>query len=311
MPAAILSEGLLAVTGATGWVGRTALHELHGLLGEDAFRRRVRAFATRAGELPGLAPGSAPIPVRPLPELPELPDLVAIFHTAFLTRDRIAAFGWSSYVEVNRSITTLIASTLECSPGARVVVISSGAAAAFDGVVASTADLARDPYGVLKREEERYLGECAPSLILRAYALTGHYMREPRRFALGDFLLSARAGQPIMIRAPMPVVRAYGHAGNIASFGWNWLLGGASAPLQAIDAVTLRIDLESLARRITALFRLPPPLSGVDPDATGQSYGADPAPFLNRLAVAGIESLSLDAQILDTASGLGVPLPSR
>jgi nucleoside-diphosphate-sugar epimerase len=293
------TEGALVITGATGWVGRTAVEVLHRLLPQPLFAERVRLFASRAGAL-SVAGGHYPVhPLQSLPELAAAEPLAAVLHTAFLTRDRLVSVGQEAYVATNRWITQQVAQALLLAPSARAVVISSGAAAADPSL------LEHDPYGVLKREEERLLADLVPSLILRIYALSGRFIRDPKRFALGDFLLMALRHEPIRIQAPMPVLRSYGHAGDITALAWRWLLASDIAPFPSLlAAVSFNSDLLSLAQRITELYQLPPVQSSIDAHALPNRYIADPQSFLAALAHYGMIPTSLDHQLHDTAAGL-------
>jgi len=306
----VLGNGILVVTGATGWFGRTALHELQRLLGPEAFSRRVRAFASRSRSIAstGFVDGlERAIPIAPLAELPDLAKhepIEALLHTAFLTREHVEHVGVEAYISVNRDITDLVRRSLEATPSARAVVISSGAAAALDAVSCFEDHLHADPYGVLKGEEERQLGDIENTLVLRAYAVSGRFMRDPRNFALGDFLLRALDGLPIEIKAPMPVIRGYGHAGDMVNFAFRWLWSEQLPPARPIAAVSQEVELLELASLISFLYNLPPLSSVIDPKLSPNRYTADSVTYLNMLHELEIVPLSMEKQISDTASGL-------
>jgi nucleoside-diphosphate-sugar epimerase len=306
-------RGVIVITGATGWVGRTAIRELQRLLPAPLFAERVRLFASRPGGLtlePWPETGEVTLPVYPLSSLVELAaagPIDAVLHTAFLTRDRLAAVGQELYVATNRWITAQVAESLVLAPAARAVVISSGAAAAYDHHAAASEHLVDDPYGVLKLEEEAILAGVASTLVLRIYALSGRFVRDPLRFALGDFLLSALQGEPIRLRSPIPVLRSYGHAANITALAWHWLMGGEVSSGLPLAAVSLSVDLLTLAQAISSLYGLPLVESAVDHQAPPNSYLADPGPFLAALAHHGITPTPLEEQLRDTAAGLQLP----
>jgi nucleoside-diphosphate-sugar epimerase len=308
----VLGNGNLVVTGATGWFGRTALHELQRLLGPEAFLRRVRPFASRSRTIAstGFVDGvERPIAVAPLAELPELAagePIEALLHTAFLTREYVERVGVDAYISVNRSITDLVCRSLEASPSARAVLISSGAAAVLDGVACLEEHLHADPYGVLKSEEERRLSEIAQTLVLRAFAVSGRFMRDPEQFALGDFLLRALGGLPIVIKAPMPVFRGYGHAGDMVNLAFRWLWSEHVAPDYPIAAVSQEVELLALASLISSLYDLTSASSYIDTSLSPNRYTADPTPYINMLQALSIVPHSLKEQILDTASGLRI-----
>lgn len=305
-----LGNGMFYVTGATGWFGRTALHELQRLLGPVTFSSRVRAFSSRSRTISstGFADGVVrPITVAPLADLPELASrepIEALLHTAFVTREHVERVGLEAYISVNRGITDLVYRSLEASSSARAVVISSGAAAALDAVSCFEEHIHADPYGVLKSEEERRLGEFENTLLLRAYAVSGRFMRDPGNFALGNFLLRALDGLPIVIKAPMPVIRGYGHAGDMINLALRWLWSDRLPPAHAISAVSQEFKLLELASLISSLYDLPPILSVIDPSLSANRYTSDPFTYLKMLDELGIVPLSMENQIFDTAFGL-------
>ena len=303
-------DGILVITGATGWVGRTAAHELQRLLSPDQFLRRVRLFASRTGSIlssgyTDVSPFLIPVfPLKELADLASLEPLNAVLHTAFLTRDRVKKVGQDVYVATNRWITSQVASALTAAPDARAVVISSGAAAVHDHD--SGRDLVADPYGVLKWEEEQMLSGLLPtSLVLRLYALSGQFIREPSRFALGDFLLKAMCKESIRLDSTNPVLRSYANAGDITAFAWRWLLNGnvknSSKVLAATSCTTNLFDLASL---ITRLYDLPPMQSNMDPAAAPNSYTADAEPFLLAMHDYDLVPMSIEQQVIDTFNGL-------
>ena len=301
----------MAITGATGWVGKTALHELQRLLAPDVFRQQVLAYASKPGLLSTTAYGhdqAFDYPVHPLAELPEhakQEPFGYLFHGAFFPRSGLDAVGVDAYIAINREITGLVCKAIVHSPGVRVVNISSGAAAAFDHTVPATEDqIAANPYGALKYEEEVRIRELTASLILRIYTLSGRFMTNPEIYALGDFLLKARDNSQIILKARNRVVRGFGHAGNITASAWAWL-AGSHPPLEApLATVSEETDLTSLAQRVSRLFSLPEPVSSVDPALTANVYSSDPSPFLDFLSTYGLSPLTLDEQITDTAAGL-------
>jgi nucleoside-diphosphate-sugar epimerase len=301
----------LAVTGATGWVGKSALHELQLLLNPGQFRLQVKAYASKPGSLRTTAYGQDQqfdYPVYPLAELPQhavKEPLGGIFHAAFFPRSGLEVVGVESYISINREITRLVCEAITHSAGVRVVNISSGAAASFDGVISGYGDkMLANPYGALKHEEERRIRELTPSLILRIYSLTGRFMTNPEIYALGDFLLKARDQQQIILKSRNRVVRGFGHAANICASAWAWA-NSNHPPLESpLATVSDETDLNELARKVSNLFHLPEPVSSLDSALTANIYSTDSAPFLGFLADYGLSASTMDEQIIDTATGL-------
>ncbi len=312
MSESLETSGLIVITGATGWVGRTAMHELQRILSPEIFLRKVRAFASRECSMQSTAyeePNSILIPVYSLDKLTELADSNSIqvfFHSAFLTRDKLLEVGFDKYVAINRWITKQFATAVDLSPKSRAVVISSGAAAAIDVGDLSLSELCKeDPYAFLKKEEEVVISETVASLVLRIYALSGRFMRKPERFALGDFLLMALRGEAIRINSVCPVFRSYGNASDITSFAWNWLLREQKqSTISPMAAVNIEIDLLSLARKITTLYGLPAVQHSCEIGSLPDYYVADSGNFLSAMSKYELPLKSLEEQLLDTAEGL-------
>ena len=294
-------SGSIVVTGASGWVGRSVLDQLTQLLTQEDFQTRVRAFSSRAGFI-HLIDGQS-IATQPLSVLPALADQERcsfLLHAAFLTPDRCVAIGHETYTAINRSITKLVESAISASPSVRVVHFSSGAAA-FAESNQALSSAATQLYGALKLEEERSLQSIASTLILRIYALSGRHMREPRRYALGDFIGQALLGKPILIQSIRPVVRGYVHADCLAELAIRWLLSGLAAPHKALNAVTHEVNLIDLASCVAEVFgglgvRVP------DQSAHNPSiYIGNPEICLAMIKILGISVPSLKDQIRDTA----------
>lgn len=257
-------DGSIVVTGATGWVGLSAIDELHQMLDPEEFNSRVKAFASRQSRL--LLRSGTSLLVQPLDVLPELAaqeHISAILHTAFLTPDRLQELGTNKYVSVNRQITGFVVKALELSPSTRAVNISSGAAAIFENYLTgednSCLSDAQKLYGRLKLEEESALSSRACTLILRIYSLSGRWMRNHHMYALGQFLVQARAGDRILVKARHPVIRGFGNASDITRLALTWLLGTQEAPSIPVPACNVTLELVELASIISELYGLPAP----------------------------------------------------
>jgi nucleoside-diphosphate-sugar epimerase len=299
-------RGAIVVTGATGWVGRTLLGYLANALPSQEFDRRVVAFGSKTCSLSLSSRKEIPIhSLALLPAFAEQQTIDSLFHAAFLTPDRVIGVGIKRYCEINNLITRIVYDALLLRPTTRLVLFSSGAAPLV--ALADLHTVKPSPlhsYGLLKLQEEILLSSLSPTLVLRIYGLTGRYIRQPNRYALGDFLCSAIRNESIVINSPVKVVRSYVAALDLASFAWAWLQSSDPPHATPIDAVTETLDLLSLAETITTMYGLPSVKHKIDPYAMPDCYMASPQPFLCELQRYGLAPAPLEQQIRDTFSGL-------
>lgn len=298
-------SGPIVVTGATGWVGRTVVDQLAKLLPQQEFRSRLRAFSSRSGVLEYVHGMS--IPTMPLSELPGLVNqegCSSFLHAAFLTPDRCAKIGIETYTKINRSITDTIVMAVKASPSARVVDFSSGAAAYAETNQAMSSP-ASHRYGALKLEEEHRLQDAGTTLVLRIYALTGRFIRNPASYALGEFLLCALQNKQICVRSSVPIIRGYVNAADAVHCAIRWIFSN-DTQIEAIAAVSDILALSNLAHLVSSIYNLPPP---VVPELDGgrpSSYSFSPNHFGTLASTFGITPLPIKSQIVDTALGLKV-----
>ena len=79
-------------------------------------------------------------------------NITHIFHTAFLTKEKIHKFGLSEYIKINSRIIDTVENLIIKNPDSRVVLTSSGAALPF----LNTTEIKKtneNVYGILKAKE--------------------------------------------------------------------------------------------------------------------------------------------------------------
>jgi UDP-glucuronate decarboxylase len=288
------------LTGASGWFGRTALWQYEQLHGPEALRRDVVACASIA-KLIDIGSDYGPVAAVGLEALDTLGEASGLIHLAFLTRDRIAAFGVERYIRENRAITARVADFIRRNPGIPILTTSSGAAAVFDyGEV----DLTSNPYATLKQEEEalwRRSGAERLAVVFRVYAAAGRFIKDPKVFALSDFLCRALAGQRIEIRSERPVIRSYVHVGTMMRLFWAMLEHPDGPGFRQVDAAMQTVSLVELAEAISRLWGLPEPVVRINPSLPADDYHADSSLFLQLLQEYAIEPPGLAEQLQETA----------
>jgi nucleoside-diphosphate-sugar epimerase len=296
-------QGRIVVTGASGWVGRTVLDMLTQLLDKTNAKQQLRAYGSQKGTIKLMS--GEEVSIESLTELPLLganEPISFIFHCAFLTPDHYASLGHNDYNKINREISNSVAHAIETCPSPpRVVAFSSGAATLFEKQGGQTLSRAIKLYGQLKSEEENRLRSLAHTLVLRIYALSGRYIRNPRRYALGDFIYHAHHGKRIEFKSKRPVIRGYAHADTIVALAIQWLLSKTEAPSQPISTISHIIELRELANLICQIYDQPAPAAEAFCDFNADYYADTSSPFLGLLDKYGIIPSSLEEQISDTS----------
>ena len=293
------------ITGAGGWIGRAVLTLLHEALGPDAFALRVLAYASHARR--EILPGGVVVEMQPLAALTALPTGPCIvLHLAFLTRDKVAVMGHESYVTSNRAITAMLARAMERLRPEAMFVASSGAVYRADRSVEH--DLAANPYGALKVEDERQFAALGASFgtrvtIARIFNLAGPFMNKLQSYALGSILSDIAAKRPVTLRARHPVLRSYCDVCDVAALALALLLAPTKPVILFDTAGAEVIEVGALATR--ALAVLGAKKLGVerqfDPALPADRYVGDGAAQAFLAKQYGLEPYSLDQQIMRTA----------
>ncbi|WP_449385577.1 NAD-dependent epimerase/dehydratase family protein [Cellulomonas soli] len=297
------SDDQIAVTGATGWFGATALDLLYDALGPQA-PERVRAYASRSRVLT-VADGRT-VDVRPLAELADqAPAPTILLHFAFLTRDKVAEVGLDAYVRRNVAISASVLDAVAAHRPRGVVVASSGAV--YGAGPRLVADVDGDPYGALKRIDElAFAAACsevgATCVVPRVFSVAGARMTKPEKYALGSLIGMARAGEPLRVRATLPVVRSYCGVDEVVALS---LWAGAQGRPLVFDSGGAPVEVGELAGVVAAVHgRDDEPVRDWDPDATPDRYVGDPSAMTALADAAGLQLRSLPALVRETARWL-------
>ena len=298
------------LTGATGWVGRNFLHELQKIIPSNIFNEKVMAFGSKSVQIYSTAyKNKIIIPIYPLSEIKKILNKKRNFfviHCAFLTREKISIYGINDYIEINKNILKNLEYVLNICDTKRSVLISSGAAESIEKKEINNIELKKDPYGILKFQEEQTFQRLSNCLIMRIYGLTGKFIRDPNIFAFGNFLLSAKKKESIIIKSKSDVIRSYGYGNDIAKASIYWLLKENNYPTKLINAATHTANLIDLAKLISDIFDLPEVIYNIDKNLKKNIYVCENIEFRNFLKHFNIEPSSMEKQIIKTYNSLNL-----
>lgn len=297
-------EERIAVTGATGWLGRVTLDLLRDALGPAAFGQRVSAYASRARAVDG-------IEVRALAELAQAdPGPDVILHFAFVTREHAGERGLDAYVAANMAISLEVLRALERGGVGGFFYTSSGAV--YDAGRLET-DLRANPYGALKHLDELAFAQACRAAssgcaIARVFNISGPHMAKPRLFALGDLVLCALAGEPLVVKARHPVRRSFVAAADVAALGLSLALAGEDALFDTAGERVVELgELADLVRdEIAATL---PVHRDYDPSGPAHEYVGRAGEMAGLARRHGLPLAPLEQQIRDTAAGLNSVQP--
>lgn len=295
LAAQVLGEDRILITGASGWLGRTALDLLAPLdLSTLALASRAKIIRVDDREIECCRWDEQAVTAF-------APTVV--LDCAFLTRDRVADMPLDEYVTLNRTLTEHLVYATQLPSVRLALTVSSGAAVhPHDALHGPIED---NPYGYLKREAEYRLQEAttqsgAVPVVLRAWSISGAHVQKPQGYALGSMIQDAAAGA-IRITAHHQVFRRYVLAEELVALG---LAEGGVGPA-TIDSGGELVEMGELASRVTATVRPDAAISRGEVDAHNPDrYHSDGQDWEQRCQRWGLASASLDRQIEITARGV-------
>jgi nucleoside-diphosphate-sugar epimerase len=285
----------VAITGASGWVGRAIAHA-------------VAAAMPRAGDLQLRLFGSADRRIEiahgsfPLEALASAASLDAgrewlVVHLAVAGADR------EPDPDRRRILNDgFLQGAFRLAEGAQVrrfVSASSGAVHQTSGSPEQQA------YAALKRDHEALARDWAartatPLLLPRIFNLGGPYMNHAQRYALGDMILAARAGGPIRIAATRPVMRSYVHVLEFAEVVLDQALAEADEVLFE-TAGTEIVEMADLALAVVRTLGVDVDIQRPPMSSGGENrYLGDGRDYRAALAAMGAQPIGLAEIIRDT-----------
>ncbi|EHB49734.1 NAD-dependent epimerase/dehydratase [Mycolicibacterium rhodesiae JS60] len=292
---ALSDDDRILITGATGWLGRTAVDLLAPLglptLTLASWARKIRV-------------GACEIDCRAWDEREVAAfEPTVVIDCAFLTRGWATRMPLTEYVETNRILTERLIYATHLPSVRLALTVSSGAAVhphdAMDGAIGD------NPYGYLKREAEHRLADAAASsgavpIVVRAWSISGAHVQKPKAYALGSMIEDAHEGA-IRITSHHKVFRRYVLAEELLALG----IAEGGVGCATIDSGGELVEMAELASRIAAVVRPDAKITrgNVDPHKEDR-YHSDGQDWEKRCQKWGLVGESLDRQIEITARGV-------
>ena len=278
------------VLGPTGWFGRTAL--------ELSFPSSAAFY------LVGSRPGDVQVGEKTLSvhewnerEVERFsPDLVLDF--AYLTRNWISELGVSEYRARNEVLAERLVRAATLRSVKAVLTISSGAAVQPE----------LDPYGEGKRKIELALRDALRSSntnlgLLRAWSVSGGFVREPDQYALSSFIRQGLSSGNIRVSSDRMVYRRYCAVEELLAVGLH-LAHRHSRSL--LDSGGEKLEMFQIAQKVAE--QIPgakvilehPTRDSQEPD----DYSSDNESWVKGLREAHLNPMSLEEQIANVTHAL-------
>lgn len=137
--------------------------------------------------------------------------------------------------------------------------------------------LTRNAYGEAKRLAELYCSAYCekfgvPVVVARCFAFVGPYLPLGAHFAIGNFMLNAMRGQPIIVRGDGAPIRSYLYASDLAYWLLSLLVCGEAGRAYNVGS-EYGISVGDLAKLIGRLRGVPVEILGqLDPDRLRDRY---------------------------------------
>ena len=293
----------LAVTGATGWLGK-ALVEMAARAGLTPDNGRLRVFASRPGRL--LLEGGTTLDLEALADAAPLTgEGWTVAHFAALGKERTVDLSTADYVAQSEALHRAALRLIAGADRPRLIFASSGAVYGPDGTPPSLVD---EAYGYTKGLHEVALADwcgtnAVPLTICRVFNVGGPYGNKLDLYALSSLIRSALNEGDIPIRAQGSVFRSYVHVEELMAVLVDQVRtavpGGArsfdSAGAEVVEIGDLaRIVCEQLGQDPARVVRRFDPVAPIN-RSVGDGTHYQAAVRRLKLAPIGIEAIVADS----------------
>jgi len=241
-------EKSIAISGASGWLGRETLNAL-----ENISCHEIELLTSNGRDL--LFENDKKRSSQSFLDYNPPQSMEGFIHLAFLTRDKVDSVGIKNFISTNLSLISKACQVIEFSKPKWVVVVSSGAILDRNSGQLES-NIRSNPYGFCKRIEELLITQAASKaganvVIGRLWGASGRFMPPNPAYALSDFIISAQTQKKIMIKSGGQVIRRYVDAGEFMEVLIKAAISGKSLIL---DSGGPQVEIAELASLVAKHF---------------------------------------------------------
>ena len=292
---------IIAITGATGWLGRNILDVLQQNIPIEEFNEKVVAFGSKEQFIYSTAyeNNKLKIPVYPLNTISrQLSNKnIDLIHTAFLTPKKIKNIGSEEFKKQNNEIISCINKLVHEHNELKLVFFSSG----ISKKEIDYENESKSLYKNFKKHEESLLKK-SPNLKLnlRIYAMTGKFSHKPYDYALTNFIEDAIKYKKIKLKNNGRVIRGFCNAQDLAKVAYCWIKSNDNSSYESIDAISHITSIENLAKITAKLYKSSVIFPNNNNCKSDDYYFDNPYNFINLLKKYKVKRISLIDQIIST-----------
>ena len=283
----------ICITGASGWIGKEASDLLYRTLGAE-FQNRVTLVTSKGGDI---VLQSGAFPTISWDKFVETGDYDLILHFAFLNQDKVKKFGVSTFIEINRKITSDVLQVSSRNLSGGMLAASSGAAKSYKSDLRSNSPY--EVYAGIKTEMETRLisnGGFSHLGLMRIWNISGIYANLDAPYALSSFLSQGLGGDTIHVTGALDALRTYVNAQEMI---WVYIMSLGNLDYCVFDSGGFTIGLLDLANLVSSSLGNKSVLSKPGTTSALVNYTPDVSKF-NSLA----NDLSLELSSLQQQVGL-------
>jgi len=242
-----LGKETVVVTGANGWLGKSAV----SVLASEFSNYRVIALSRK---MDNIKSNNDVIYMSYDDFLKDDSEITGLIHTAFMTKNYIEEIGPIEYIDQNTRIHNWLMNFIKLKNPNWSVAVSSGATKQYIDKVESDLPISdSDLYGKMKfKEEDALLGSEIPNVAIgRLWAASGRYMQNHKIYALGQFIDAALNGKNIKIASKEPVYRRYIDAEDFMKV---LVMTALDSKRTLFDSGGILTTIENLAQEVAKFF---------------------------------------------------------
>jgi len=242
-----LGKETVVVTGANGWLGKSAV----SVLASEFSNYRVIALSRK---MDNIKSNNDVIYMSYDDFLKDDSEITGLIHTAFMTKNYIEEIGPIEYIDQNTRIHNWLMNFIKLKNPNWSVAVSSGATKQYIDKVESDLPISdSDLYGKMKfKEEGALLGSEIPNVAIgRLWAASGRYMQNHKIYALGQFIDAALNGKNIKIASKEPVYRRYIDAEDFMKV---LVMTALDSKRTLFDSGGILTTIENLAQEVAKFF---------------------------------------------------------